>query len=170
MKIYGIVLVAALAAAAANAQVAPPESLPPGTRANPLPLSGRQGQNGSVTVVQSPNPGGVETVNTLNSTVQTQGSFQGSIAEGTATPGSIPLSLEEAVQRGLKNNLGTVAYLQAQRSAHAATTIERSFLLPQISTALQATDQQTNLAALGFGTLNIPIAGAAFPTVIGPYH
>ncbi len=167
----GIVIVSILAGVTVtNAQVRRAESVPGGTRANPLPLSGRQGQSGTVTVVESPNPGGGESVNTINSSVQTQGSFQGSKAEGTATSGSIPLSLEDAVQRGLRNNLGTVAYQQVQRAAHGASVVERSFLLPQISSALQAADQQTDLAALGFGSVKLPIPGASFPTVIGPYH
>jgi outer membrane protein TolC len=74
------------------------------------------------------------------------------------------------VQRGLQNNLGTVGYAQVLRAAHAASTIERSYLLPQVSSGLQVTDQQSDLAALGFSSVHFNAPGFAFPTVIGPYH
>lgn len=159
-----------LAALPAFTQVAPPESMPPGARATPLPLSGRTAQPGSVTVVQTTNPGG-ESVNTLNSTVEAQGSYQGSVPT-SRTPGApLSLSLDDAVARGIKSNLGAVGFQQSLRQANGQTTVARSYLLPQINAALTGVDQQTDLAALGFGTLhfNIP-GGATFPTVIGPYH
>ena len=74
-------------APSALAQTAPPESMPPGTRANPLPISGRTGQTGSVTVTQTTNPGG-ETVNTLNSSVQAQGPYSEGQRSDRAEAGS----------------------------------------------------------------------------------
>ncbi len=44
-----------------------------GTQANPIPLSGRIGQNGSVKATQSPVPGTTTSVDTINPTVQVQG-------------------------------------------------------------------------------------------------
>src|SRR5215468_9894754 len=54
-----------------------------GTQANPLPLSGRSGQVGSVTATQLPVPGTTTSVNTINPTVQVQGPYGGS-AQGPA--------------------------------------------------------------------------------------
>jgi outer membrane protein TolC len=151
------------------AQVAPPESLPPGTRATPLPLSGRTGQSGGVMVQQTTNPGG-ESVNTLNTTVQTTGSYQGSVPT-SQTPGApLAISLDDAVQRGIKTNLGSVSFQQTLRQAEAQNTLARAPLLPQVNAALTGVDQQTDLAALGFGTLHVSVPGFSFPTVIGPYH
>jgi outer membrane protein TolC len=154
----------------AFSQTPPPESLPPGARATPLPLSGRTAQPGSVTVVQTTNPGG-ETVNTLNSTIQPQGAYQGSVPI-SQTPGApLAISLDDAVARGIKTNLGSVGFQQSLRQAEGQTIVSRSYLLPQLNAALTGVAQQTDLAALGFGTLHFNLPGvSSFPTVIGPYH
>jgi outer membrane protein TolC len=148
----------------------PPEALPPGARATPLPLSGRTAQPGSVTVVQTTNPGG-ESVNTLNSTVQALGSYQGSVPI-SQTPGApLAISLDDAVARGIKTNLGSVGFQQSLRQAEGQTTVSRSYLLPQLNSAFTGVTQQTDLAALGFGSLHFNLPGnPTFPTVIGPYH
>src|SRR5580700_2544165 len=79
---------------------------PPGPEPAQLPLSGRGGQGGSVNTVQTPVPGVTSSVNTLNTSVQVQGPYAGSVA-GTQKPFSGKLSLREAVARGLEYNLGT---------------------------------------------------------------
>lgn len=147
----------------------PPEALPPGVRATPLPLSGRTGQAGSVTVQQTATPGG-QSVNTLNTQVQTQGAYQGSVAASLTPGATVGLSLADAIDRGEKTNLGAIGYAQGLRQAAGQTTVSRSFLLPQLNTLLSAVDQQTDLAALGFSSIHISFPGFAFPTVIGPFH
>ncbi len=153
--------------AALQAQV-PPESVPAGTRVVQPPLSGRSGQPGSVTATQTAQPGGSAGVDTINSTVQVQGAYQGSVpsAETPGTP--LQLSLDEAVRRGLQYNLGPVGFQQLIRQAQGLERTQRANLFPQISGGLTVDDQQTDLAALGFSSIKVP--GLAFPTVIGPYH
>src|SRR5579863_4701115 len=73
-----------------------------------LPLSGRSGQNGSVTPAQTPVPGVTTSVNTLNTTVQVQGPYAGSASSISKSPFSGKLSLRDAVERGLAYNLGSV--------------------------------------------------------------
>src|SRR3954453_5429351 len=81
------------------------------------------------------------------------------------TPGpSIALTLDDAVQRGLRTNLATVANQQSVRAAEGAHAIERSALLPYVSTNLLVNDQQINLAALGFSGF------PGIPSVVGPFH
>ena len=63
----------------------PPEAGPAPARAVQLPLSGRTGQPGGVGTVQNPLPGGLQSVNTITSTVQVQGAYQGSVLSGAAT-------------------------------------------------------------------------------------
>lgn len=156
-------------AAGAWAQTAPPEALPPGPRVTPLPLSGRGAQPGSVSVTQTTVPGG-QSVNTLNSTVQTQGAYQGSVPT-SQTPGApLAISLDDAIERGLKSNLGSLGFQQSIRQAEGQTTVGRSYLLPQLNASLTGVDQQTDLAALGFSSIRLSIPGFSFPTVIGPYH
>ena len=41
-----------------------------------------------------------------NSTAPTAASFQGSVPSGAATPDMLSLTLDDAVERGLRNNLG----------------------------------------------------------------
>jgi len=120
----------------------PPEALPPGIRATQLPLSGRP----------------------------TQGASDGSVPASQAPGAPLAISLDDAVQRGLKSNLGAVGFQQMLRRAAGQTTVDRSFLLPQINGSLTGVDQQTDLAALGFSSLKLNVPGFAFPTVIGPYH
>src|SRR5438309_1969661 len=82
------------------AQTVPPQSVPPPSRPVQQPLSGRTGQPGGVLTVQNPLPAGLQSVNTITSTVQVQGAYQGSVASGQAGP-AIALSLDDAVRRGL---------------------------------------------------------------------
>jgi outer membrane protein TolC len=164
----GLLAVAA-SGLAAYAQSPPPESQAPGTRVTPLPLSGRSAQTGSVTVTQTTIPGG-DSVNTLNTTVQTQGAYQGSVPT-SQTPGApLAISLDDAVERGIKSNLGAIGLQQSVRAAQGQRTVERSFLLPQVNGSLSVADQQTDLAALGFSSLHLSAPGFSFPTVIGPFH
>jgi outer membrane protein TolC len=135
-------LLLALGLCAAVFAQTPPESLPPGTRATQLPLSG----------------------------VPTQGSSQGSVPSAQTPGAPLAISLDDAVQRGFKSNLGTVDYQQILRRAAGQTTADRSFLLPQVNGSLTGVDTQTDLAALGFSSIKINVPGFAFPTVIGPYH
>ena len=144
---------------------APP---PPGTPAAPLPLSGRSGQTGSVNAVQTPVPGVTSSVNTLNTSVQVQGPYAGSVA-GTAKPFSGKLSLREAVARGLEYNLGTEGLTQAMRQARGQARVARSSLLPNLNGYLRETVETENLTALGL-RIRVPIPGFSFPTIVGPFN
>jgi hypothetical protein len=55
------------------------------TQATPLPLSGRAGQSGSVTAVETPIAGTTTSVDTINPTVQVQGPYTGG-ASSSAKP------------------------------------------------------------------------------------
>src|SRR5262252_1984446 len=95
------VIVCALASSVApHAQTVPPQA---GTSSHvaPLPLSGRSGQPGAVVNVQNPLPAGLQSVNTITSTVQVQGAYQGSVPSAAAPGASISLTLDDAVRRGL---------------------------------------------------------------------
>jgi outer membrane protein TolC len=160
--------VGASVATCAFGQIGPPAGQGQTTRANQVPLSGRSGQSGSVTATESPVPGTTTSVNTINPTVQVQGSYAGS-AEGK-TPFSGHLSLREAVERGLQYNLGAVGVAQAVRQAHGQSKVARSALLPNVNGHLSETVQQTNLRASGL-RFNIPSSfGLSIPSVVGPFN
>ena len=133
----------------------------------PLPLSGRSGQSGSVTAVESPIAGTTTSVDTINPTVQVQGPFTGSASSTAKLPFSGKLSLREAIARGLDYNLGAVGQSNAVRLAQGQNQIARSALLPNASGYLAETLQQISLGAEG---LRIKIPGFAIPPTIGPFN
>lgn len=151
------------------AQLGPSTSPAQGSLATQLPLSGRGGQSGSVTATQSPVPGTTTSVNTLNTSVQTSGPYGGSASSILSSPFSGKLSLHEAIQRGLDYNLGTVGMVQAVRQARGQTRVARSSLLPNLIATASETEQQTNLAVVGF-RFSSPIPGFSIPAVVGPFN
>jgi outer membrane protein TolC len=152
----------------ASAQL-PGQNVPPQMpAANQLPVSGRAGQNGTVTGTQAPVPGATSSVNTLNTSIQAQGPYSGSVS-GAARSFSGKLSLNEAIQRGLEYNLGQASLRQAVRQASGQSKVSRSALLPNLNGSLTETVQQTNLRAFGI-RLNSPVPGVSIPSVVGPFN
>jgi outer membrane protein TolC len=91
-------------------------------------------------------------------------SFQGSVPQGQASANPIPLTLGEAITRGLKANLGFLTSEQSSREIRAQRLRALSTLLPKITGQVNAVDQQINLQALGF-LFSVP----GIPTIVGPY-
>jgi outer membrane protein TolC len=89
-------------------------------------------------------------------------SYQGSVAEDKATDGTLQLTLDDAIQRGLKHNLGLILTGQNQLSANGQRLQQLQGLLPAVDGSFKEAVQQTDLAAQG---LKIP----GFPKIIGPY-
>jgi outer membrane protein TolC len=80
-------------------------------------------------------------------------------------PGVLHLSLQEAIDRGLKTNLGLLLSDADIRSARGQRWEQLSALLPHVTAAPYVADSQINLAELGFAN----ISGFAIPTSIGPF-
>ena len=136
--------------------------------ANQLPLSGRGNGNGSVTATQSAVPGTTTSVNTINTTVQTSGPYAGS-ASSAAMPFSGKLSFRQAIDRGLQYNLGAIGLNDTVRQATGASHVVRSSLLPNLTSSLTETLEQTNLRALGV-RISSPFPGFGIPTIVGPFN
>jgi outer membrane protein TolC len=96
-------------------------------------------------------------------------SFQGSVPQGTATPSPIPLTLGDAINRGLKANLGLLTSQQSSREVRAERLRALAALLPNVTGQLSMTEQQLNLQALGFLVSFPPSLGLTFPHIVGPY-
>jgi outer membrane protein TolC len=96
-------------------------------------------------------------------------SFQGSVPQGTATATPIPLTLNEAIDRGLKANLGLLTNEQSSVEVRAERFRALSALLPNVTGQLSMTEQQINLQALGFLVKLPPGVGFSIPAIIGPY-
>jgi outer membrane protein TolC len=140
------------------------------TRAQQLPLSGRQSQqSGSVGVQQSTSGTGSSSVNTSVTNVQVQGSYSGSVA-GTEAGGAI--TLEQAIQMGLRYNLGALSASASLRQVRAQRLSALSQLFPTISASLGETGAKTDLETLGLSSSAFGggASGFALPTTVGPYH
>jgi len=91
-----------------------------------------------------------------------QNPFTGSVPQGKATSETLPLSFKDAIDLGLRNNLGLLLQSDNTVAARGAKWKELSELLPNLTTATSQNAAQANLAAQG---LRLP----GFPKVIGPY-
>jgi len=92
----------------------------------------------------------------------TAGSFQGSVTAGQANAQTLVLSLDDAIQRGVKNNLGAILSGTQTASAKAQRLTQLQPLLPDVEFNAREAEMQVDLAAQG---LRIP----GFPTIIGPF-
>ena len=89
--------------------------------------------------------------------------FLGAVPEGEATTQPMALSLEAAIQLGLRRNLGAVLSSEQERAARGQRLIALSELLPEVRALVRESSQQNNLAAFGF---------SGFPGVrqiVGPF-
>lgn len=113
---------------------------------------------------------GQTTAGTAGSSVQvtipsdlSQNGFTGSVPSGQATAEVLPISFQEAIDRGLRQNLGLLLAGDSTVAARGEKWKELSNLLPSIMAKGQENVQQTSLSALGF---RIP----GFPRIVGPFN
>ncbi len=95
--------------------------------------------------------------------LQNQAPVSGSVPEGKATPGVLPLSFSDAINRGLRNNLGLLLSNDNTLAARGEKWKELSDLLPHLNVTATQSATQIDFAALGF-RFSIP----GVPTVVGP--
>ncbi len=86
----------------------------------------------------------------------------GSIPTGTVSATPLSLSLRDAIQRGLRYNLGILTSRDIADTVKAERRRTLSTLLPSLSAGATQTSQQLDLVAFG---LNVP----GFPAIVGPY-
>jgi outer membrane protein TolC len=79
------------------------------------------------------------------------------------------LTIQDAIQFSLKNNLSTLLATERQAEARGQQTQARAALMPDVSAAVSQTNRTLNLAALGLGSSALP-GGIRFPTFIGPFN
>ncbi|MBV8896663.1 MAG: TolC family protein [Acidobacteriaceae bacterium] len=96
-------------------------------------------------------------------------SYQGSVPQGTASATPISLTLGDAINRGLKANLGLLTNQESSRQVRAERYRALSALLPNVTGTLSMTEQQLNLQALGFLFTFPPGLGFSAPHIVGPY-
>ena len=94
---------------------------------------------------------------------QRQNPYLGGVPTGTASSTALSLSLEDAVARGLRQNLGGVLSADVVSGARGERWRALSALLPNLTTATSLGVRQNDLKA----TIGIDVPGQ--PPVIGPY-
>jgi outer membrane protein TolC len=109
---------------------------------------------GGSTLAPLPSAEAVITRNTNN--------FSGSIPQGKATGETIELTVEDALDRGLKYNLGLYLSDQTTAEARAGRLQALSALLPNINGAFAEELQRFNLKSFGFKF-------TGFPSSVGPF-
>jgi outer membrane protein TolC len=105
-----------------------------------------------------------ETTNAMPSfsAATTQNPFSGSISGQKLVPGSIPVTLLDAINLGLKYNLGLYSTQISEQTVRAARLRALSNLLPNLAFRASESVQQINLAAFGFA----PPTGSP---IVGPF-
>jgi outer membrane protein TolC len=94
---------------------------------------------------------------------QTQSPYLGGVAAGTASAAPVALTLEDAVARGLRQNLGGLISGDAMTGARGERWQALSALLPNVTTATSFSVHQNDLKAI----IGITVPG--HPPVIGPF-
>ncbi len=140
------------------------------SRAQQVPLSGRQGANSVVTQQSAIGGGATSSADTINTSISAQGSYQSSVLDPGATGAPITLTLGEALRRALRFNLGSIDASNTLRQVRAERLAALSALRPDLSASLSYTDQKTDLQAIGLSANTVPAFGSLLPKVVGPYH
>jgi len=96
-----------------------------------------------------------------------QNPFLGSSPEGNATSEVLQVDFVDAIDRGLRNNLGLLLSGDQALAARGERWKELAELLPNVSARGQEAVQTEGLAALGFkpSVLHLPL-----PRLIGPFN
>jgi outer membrane protein TolC len=92
------------------------------------------------------------------------GPFSGGVPTGERSDQVLPLTLTDAIARGLQHNLGVITRQEDVEQARSDRWRARSAVLPNVSGRLGADREVINLAALGF--TGFP----GIPSVIGPFN
>ena len=137
-----------LMAGLAEAQVAPASSTASGGTS--APATGSSYSSGTSGLAGGPSP---------------QGSFLGSVP-GKLEPGVVQLSLQDAISRGLRQNLGLLLAGQDVRSSRGERWRQLSALLPNVNTSSYVADSKVDLAEFGF---SFKFPGVTIPSVVGPF-
>ena len=93
-----------------------------------------------------------------------QNPLLGGIPTGKPTGEVLPLTLSDAIKRGLSYNLGVMLSTQAVQATRGARLLALSQLLPKVNAGFSESQQQVNLAAYGFE----PTPGMAM--IVGPFN
>jgi outer membrane protein TolC len=92
--------------------------------------------------------------------------FQGSVPSGVASPTPLPLTLRDAIDRGLRTNLGLLLSGQASETARGERMRSLSALLPQATGEVSGNVEQIDLKTRG---ISFHLPGFTTPAIVGPF-
>ncbi len=95
-----------------------------------------------------------------------QNPFFGSVPSGKPAAGTLNLTLQEAIDRGLRANLGLLLSGEETKAANGTRWQALSRLLPQVNGAVSGSQQELNLQAM-VGPNTLP---PTIPPIPGPFH
>jgi len=93
---------------------------------------------------------------------QASNPYVGGVASGEVSQQTISLTLDDAIQRGLKNNLGVILSRTQSDASRGQRLSQLQALLPEVDASIKESVTQVDLPAMG-----MRISG--FPTIIGPF-
>lgn len=135
-------------------------------RGQTFPDGGAAAGFGSVNTPRPINPAS-DTTNPSARAAQNLNPYLGSTPNGEVTNEELRLSLNEAISRGLKYNLGLIDSQQANSEARAQREHALAALLPQISARAQQTYEQFSLKSINLAFP--PQTGIQLPPTSGQY-
>ena len=140
-----------------------------GARVQQLPLSTRE--LGSISAQQSARPGAGGGVNTVQSTINVTGQYQGSVSDSSVTSKAVVLSFSDAIQLGLRFNLGEVTTGNLQTQVRGQRLAALSQLLPNVTGVLSQSVSQVYLPAEGLSSSTFGGGGGLkIPDTTGQFH
>jgi outer membrane protein TolC len=95
-----------------------------------------------------------------------QAQFQGSVPTGITSPTPISLTLRDAIDRGLRTNLGLLLSGQSSEIARGERLRALSALLPQVTGVVSENVEQIDLPSHG---INFHIGSFSSPALVGPF-
>ena len=94
--------------------------------------------------------------------------FLGGVPSGTRSGGVVTITLLDAMNRALANNLGVLTADEQLGRARGTRWKELSALLPNLNARVSESRLQTNLQAFGFTSFGSAFAN--IPTIVGPFN
>ncbi|WP_433967592.1 TolC family protein [Tunturiibacter gelidiferens] len=109
-----------------------------------VPVAGAQAQSAQIPSAQ------LQSADLPSAPMPNPVKLPGGVMVEQATPGALPLSLDDAIARGEKRNLQMLLVIQNERLVRGQVLTVENSLLPSLTAKGQIEAQQINLAAQGF--------------------
>ena len=122
---------------------------------------------GSVMTAQSATSIGSSQASTAQTQTSAQNPVFGSVPETKPTPGVLPITFRDAIERALRHNLAGLLSEYNTIAARGKKWEELSDLLPHVSGDVQEVAQKTSLEALGLRVF--PGVSGPLPHTVGPF-